>query len=339
MSASGLTAGRALARPRPVPRRLLVLLPLALVGLGVLAWRFGPWSVSGFVEYAMPSANDIPTAVAAGPDGTVWFTIESADRIGRWRDGKLETLPKGKQNVEPLGLAVDRVGNVWYTDAPIRSISRLAADGSIASFTLPTPITKLARLAIAPDGAVWFADATANSITRLDGGVFTPHELPTFSANPFGVAVGPDGTVWASLQRVNKLARVAASGEVTEFDIPTRASVPTDVAVDSSGVVWFAEFQSSTIGRFADGRFSEFWAPTRQAAITGLALGPDGTVWFTETRGHKLGRLRDGAFTEFPLPRGDARPFGIAVDQAGNVWYTDISGKLGMLAAEHARAR
>jgi hypothetical protein len=37
-------------------------------------------------------------------------------------------------------------------------------------------------------------------------------------------------------------------------------------------------------------------------------------------------------------PRRDARPFGVAVDGANNVWYTDLSGWLGMVRGERARA-
>jgi streptogramin lyase len=46
-----------------------------------------------------------------------------------------------------------------------------------------------------------------------------------------------------------------------------------------------------------------------------------------------------GCRTEYVLPRADARPFGIAVDAGNNVWYTDLSGWLGRLDADRARAR
>src|SRR5215472_12680068 len=87
-------------------RRSWLLIGLALVAAaaaGVL-WRFGPWRPSGFVEYRMPGASDIPTAVAVGRDRSVWFTIESSDAIGVLRDGKIAKIPKGKPSVEPMGL-------------------------------------------------------------------------------------------------------------------------------------------------------------------------------------------------------------------------------------------
>jgi virginiamycin B lyase len=310
---------------------------LVVVAAGVGGWPW--WTHRGFVEYRMLRETDIPTAVAVAADGIVWFTIELADAIGRLRDGRIERLPKGKQNVEPMGLAVDAEGNAWFTDSPARAISRISPAGVVTMYPLETPIARLARLALAPDGAVWFADGTTFSITRLKKGVFTRHELSSFRAGPFGVAVDRQGTAWATLQNVNRLARIPPGGELAEIDVPTRASNPTDVAVDASGAVWFLEFRANKVGRYAEGRFTEFKVPTPHAGLTAIATAPDGAVWFTELRAHRLARLRDGVVTEFRLPRGDARPFGIAVDRANNVWYTDLAGYLGMLSAARATAR
>jgi len=317
-----------------------VLAALVVAGtLGAYLWRLGPGSESGFVEYRMLGQTDIPTAIAVAPDGAVWFTIEFSDAIGVLRHGKIDRLPKGSQNLEPLGLAVAADGSAWYTDEPSRTVSRISPGGTIESFPLSMPIAKLGRLAVAPDGAAWFADGTTLSITRLKDGVLTRHAVGAFRATPFGVAVDAHGTVWATLQEANKLVRISSDGELTHFDVPTRASGLSDVAVDANGAVWFLELRASQIGRFADGRFTEFSVPTPSAGLTALAAAPDGAVWFTELRAHQLGRLRDGRVSEFRLPRPDARPFGVAVDAANNVWYTDLSGWLGMLPADRAKAR
>ena len=78
-------------------RRWLAIGLLVIVAAGALvAWRLGPWRRAGFAEYPMASASDIPTAIAIGPDGSVWITIESSDAIGVFRNGKIDKLPKGK---------------------------------------------------------------------------------------------------------------------------------------------------------------------------------------------------------------------------------------------------
>lgn len=323
-----------------IRRRDLVIAGVLVATLiGAALWLHSLWIWRGFTDYRMEHSRDIPTAVAVGPDGAVWFTIDFADAIGVLRHDRIHRIPKGRENFEPLGLAVDRHGSAWYTDGPSRLISRMSPDGVVASFALSTPVAKLARLAAAPDGAVWFAEESTYSFTRLKNGTFTRHAVSSPGIAPFGVAVDASGTVWGTLPRANRLVRISASGEIAELDPPTRAAQLGDVAVAPDGAVWFLEMQANKIGRFANGQFTEFSVPTRSAGLTALAVAPDGAVWFTELRGQRLGRLRDGVITEYPLPRRDARPFGIAVDGAGNVWYTDLTGRLGRLAAERARGR
>jgi virginiamycin B lyase len=321
-------------------RHVWLTVAVLVIVAAVVAFIWGPWRDSGFVEHRMLKRTDIPAAIAMAPDGTVWFMIEMSDAIGVYRHGRLERLSKRTPNLETLGLAVDGDGGVWYTDPTARAVSRMAADGGgIRSFRLTTPVARLGRLALGPDGAVWFADATTASVTRLKDGVFTRHVSRSAGAAPWGVAVEPAGTVWATLPSANRLARITPDGQMTEFDVPTRGSGLGDVAVDAEGAVWFLEPQVNKIGRFADDRFTEFAIPTPSPGLTALAVAPDGAVWFTELRSGRLGRLRDGHVTEFRLPRPDARPFGIAVDRANNVWYTDLGGWLGMLRAAQAMSR
>ena len=320
-------------------RHAWLTMAVLVIVAAVLAFLWGPWRDSGFVEHRMLRRTDIPAAIAIARDGAVWFTIEMSDAFGVHRQGRLERVSKHTYNLESLGLDVDATGNVWFTDGPARAVSRMAPDGSIRSFPLTTGVVRLGRLAVGPDNAVWFADATTASVTRLKDGVFTRHVSRSAGAAPWGVAVEPRGTVWATLPEANRLARIIGDGQMMEFDVPTRGSGLGDVAVDATGAVWFLEQQAGKIGRFADGRFTEFAIPTPSPGLTALAVAPDGAVWVTELRSGRLGRLRDGRVTEFRLPRADARPFGVAVDRANNVWYTDLGGWLGMLRAAQAMSR
>ena len=314
-------------------------------GLALLAWRIGPSGSRGFEEFRLPNRTDMPVAIAVARNGTAWFTLESSDAIGLFRNGRIERIPKGTESSEPLGLAVDVGGRAWYTEAPQQRIARASTDGVISSFGLSTPVARLGRLAVGPNGAVWFAEPSLMSVTQFRDGRFTRHVVGARAATvpvdaaPFGVAIAPDGSVWATLPNADKLLRIAPDGEMRAFDAPSRQSGLGDIAVDSNGAVFFLELSVNKIGRFAGGRFEEFAVPTPAAGLTALAVAPDGAAWFTELRGHRLGRLHGGAITEFDLPRPDARPFGITVDAGNNVWYTDLSGWLGRLDADRARVR
>ena len=319
-------------------RRWLTLLSILFVGVGVSAlawWTLQPHKPA-FVEYPMAVHTDMPTAIAVAPDGTVWFSIDFSDAIGVVRNGKVERLPKGSRNSEPIGLGADAAGNAWLADPPSVAIQLIAPNGEIRSFPLGTPIARLGRLAVASDGAVWFAESTAFSVTRLKDGELKRHEISMVRGAPFGVAAAADGSVWATLQAGNSLVRIAPDGTLAEFEVPTRGAAPTDIAIDASGAAWFLEFRANRIGRFKDGKFTEIDVPLERAALSGLAAAPDGAVWFGSLRGAALGRLRDGNVRMFRLPRENARPFSVAVDRSGNVWYADITGWVGMLPANEA---
>ena len=310
---------------------------IVLTGSALLLARAIP--EEKFVEYRMGEPQDAPIAIAAGNDGSIWFTIDHADAIGRVRDGRIERLPTSSRNIEPLGLAVATDGSAWYTDLAARAIVRIGSDGEIARFVLDTPIARLGRLAIAPDGAAWFADSTGYGMTRLKDGVFTRHQIESARGGPYGVAVTADGAIWATLQNGNQLLNIATDGTSRTFDLPRGGAVPTDVALGSDGSVWFLQFRANRIGRFKDGQFSDVDAGRENVGLSGIAVAPNGDVWFGMMRRASLGRLRDGHIRILALPRDNARPFSVAVDRDGNVWYADISGFVGMLPARHAGAR
>jgi virginiamycin B lyase len=306
---------------------------VALAGAGAALMRTAPLR---FVEYRMTDPQDAPIAIAAA-NGTVWFTIDHADAIGRVQGDRIERLPTGGRNIEPVGLAAAADGSAWFTDIAARAVARIESSGAVSRFTLDTPIVRLGRLAAAPDGAVWFADSTGFSITRLKDGVFTHHAIESPRGGPYGVATAPDGVVWATLQGGNQLLRIAPDGAMTAIDLPRAGAVPSDVAVGADGTVWFLQFRANRVGQLKDGKFAEFEVGKENAGLSGLAVAADGAVWFGMMRRASLGRLRGGRIDTFPLPRANARPYSLAVDRDGNVWYADITGYVGMLPARQAR--
>jgi virginiamycin B lyase len=325
---------------------------LARFGIGTLAAVVGVAILAGgaflllrgapgdkFVEYRMDQPQDAPIAIAAGTDGSIWFTIDQSDAIGRMRNGHVERLPTSSRNSEPLGLAVAADGSAWYTDLGARAIAHIRGSGEIERFVLDTPIARLGRLAIAPDNSVWFADPTGYGMTRLKDGVFSRYQIESARGGPYGVAVAADGAIWATLQNGNQLLQIAADGTAKRFDLPRGSAVPTDVAVGSGGSVWFLQFRANRIGRFKDGQFWDIEAGRENAGLSGIAVAPNDDVWFGMMRSASLGRLRNGHIEVFALPRDHARPFSVAVDRDGNVWYADISGFVGMLPARYAGAR
>ncbi|MFN0040206.1 MAG: hypothetical protein ACKVP2_11895 [Burkholderiales bacterium] len=326
--------GKLLTRKRTI---LVAVVVVALTGI-YAGMRYTGRPGGDFVEYVMLEKNDMPTALAIAADGTVWFTMDSANALGRIRKGKLERIVTSKRNyVEPIGLGVEANGTVWFTDPLGQSIVSLAPDGKQMAYPLDTPIARLGRLTVSRDASVWFAESTAYSITRLKDGKLTRHEIQDVRGGPYGVATDAQGNAWATLQSGNQLMRIAPGGVITLHEVPTRASSPTDLIVDENGRVWFTEFKGNKIGAFSEGKFSEYPVPGKDwAGLSGITVAPNGAVWFGLLRHNAIGRLRNQQISIFRLPRAQARPYSVAADQAGNIWYADISGYVGMLKAAAA---
>lgn len=308
----------------------IIVLVLA-AGAAAIAWRARGPTAAPVVEYPMLVATDMPVAVAPAADGTVWFSIDFSDAIGRVRDGKVERIVKPGKNVDALGLAVDAQGNAWYADAPATSILRIGRDGAITATSLGTPIARLGRMTAGPDGSIWFAESTAYSVTRLKDGRLERHEIQSARGAPFGVAVAPDGTVWSTLQAGNALLRIGPDGVMEEIEIPTRGAGPTDIAIAPDGAVWFLQFRTNQLGRYAGGKFTTSAVPEGIGALSGLATTADGSVWCGAMKGAALVRLRGEQVDVYRLPREDAKPFSLAADGQGRLWYADIRGFVGVM--------
>src|SRR5262245_50655441 len=70
------------------------------------------------VEFPLPIANSGPTTIALAPDGTLWFTESSGNRIGRMSpdgSGLVEhALPNPDSSPRIIALGSD--GNMWFSE-------------------------------------------------------------------------------------------------------------------------------------------------------------------------------------------------------------------------------
>ena len=119
----------------------------------------------------------------------------------------------------PGGIVVGPDGSVWFIESLGNNLGRIASDGQITEFPIPTP--------------------SANP------------------PNQAFVGIGPDGMVWFTESAANKIGRITPDGEITEFDIRSAAdlqdsalgtvhtSFPIAIAAGSDGAVWFNKRQTN----------------------------------------------------------------------------------------------
>src|SRR5262249_52537421 len=111
------------------------------VVLGLLATPDAALAVAGLItEYPIPASDTRPTGIAASRDGSVWFTENTANRLGRLDLAGTFTefpLPSGSANPGSIALGPD--GNLWFDAFASNQVGRISLAGEITMFAVPTP--------------------------------------------------------------------------------------------------------------------------------------------------------------------------------------------------------
>ncbi len=144
-------------------------------------------------EYEVPTAKSRPHDPALAPDGSLWYTGQGANKLGRLdpKTGEFKEYALKTPNSGPHGLVADKDGNIWFTAISAGYVGKLnPKTGEIAEFRPDNgaeidPHTP----AFDHDGILWFTNEQTNYIGRLDptSGRMTLDKVPTAHAVPYGV--------------------------------------------------------------------------------------------------------------------------------------------------------
>jgi streptogramin lyase len=288
-------------------------------------------------EFPIPTVDSQPPRIAAGSDGSLWFTESRSNEIGRITPAGAISEFNVPQGCCVNGIAAGPGGNLWFTEggALVARIGRITPAGVISEFTLPSA-HYAQSIAAGADGNLWFAETPGNRIGRITpSGVLTEFPIPTPKGHPRGIAAGPDGALWFTEIDGNKIGRITLAGEISEFAIPTASSDPWGIAAGPDGNLWFTESLVGKVGRITPaGGITEFTVPNGRPQ--GIVAGPDGNLWFSNGT---IGRITPaGIYSEFGKTLTGA-PLGITAGPDGNLWFTEFNaGAIGRLkAAESGR--
>lgn len=300
-------------------------------------------------EFRLPSLPSYPSAIAAGPNGNMWFAanyVHGALRLGEGElvrevdqisaDGNVSPVVSHLSASAAFVVTLGPGGNFWFVGG--HGIGEIGASGAVTEFPLetrfPTTHTNPRAIAEGPDGNLWF---TAEHSLGIEGGPPQSVEVigrmtPTGQVSEFpltgkelgltAIAAGPDGNVWFTERGANKIGRVTPSGQITEFAIPTESARPSGVAAGPDGNIWFTEEQAGAIGRITpSGQFTEFPLLGEDAYPVQIVSGPDGRLWFAYGVGTIGTVAPNGTITRIELPH-KTQVHAIAVGPEGDVWYT-----------------
>jgi streptogramin lyase len=254
-----------------------------------------------------------------GGNTVMFFTEQNADRIGM-----LRVSASGQQLNEthyscgcqqPLGIALDAEGNVWFSEGTNNRLARMTLDQarpysgtthSIDHFNIPSFVSEFVPgTPLCPA-----AGATTCEPPALPN--------PQKTSLPHSVAIDRAGRVWFTEEATEKIgyldvsnAKPGTTNGFHEADGPVNAFerqlAPADIAIDRAGRAYFSDEygdQIATATVRADGSIAadSTFVPTARNSLTDSPMIDDkGNLWFLEAGANLVTRIA-GVTAGVPLP-------------------------------------
>jgi virginiamycin B lyase len=267
-------------------------------------------------EWKVLTPNSRPHDPAVGTDGSLWYTAQQANKLGRLDPtaGKIKEYSLRTPDSGPHGLVADKEGNIWFTANYKGYIGKLnPATGEVMEYPIPNPAARDPHTPVFDQkGILWFTVQRGNFVGRLDPqtGVFKMKPSPTPGSLPYGIAVSSNGTLFYCEFGTNKLASINPDTmEIKEYLLPEGAR-PRRLAI-TNNLVYYADFSRGYLGRLnlSTGKIDEWASPGGpKSQPYGIAVRSDGMIWYSESgvKPNTIVRFNPNteAFDSWPIPSG-----------------------------------
>lgn len=262
------------AGPRPV--RQLLRAPEGVWGMKEDAF----FAVRGEQVTLYPAAR--PAAIAVGPDGTLWGRNRSS--VYRVQGGALQAFPDtASPDFEPLGLAADAQGRVWFTSLRMMSgkpleLRALNPKTGQLELTVPTTLNQEVRLYGDPAGQNIFFYGQSGDLYKLDpatGQLQSAQGLwsTVFDPEP-RLSFDRQGRLWlvGNEPGVRELRRI----DPATLTIAERVNLPSEVRlpiIEDANTVWSLTDAGVTRFSLPGGTRTDFALPGNSNTVLSLAPG------------------------------------------------------------------
>jgi uncharacterized protein (TIGR03437 family) len=200
------------------------------------------------------------------------------------------------------GIATDRDGNIYVSDAQTHRVRRIRPSGVIDT--------------IAGTGIPGLAG---------DGGPATNAQLYA----PYGIAVDSSGNLYIADLGNRRIRLVTRDGLITT--VASNFQSPRNVAVDLAGNIYVSDFAASRVVRIStSGQATTLADANIVDHPAGLAVDRGGTVYIGDTGNHAIWKWQNGFVTKHAVAQ---TPTGLALDGAGKLWIADPGEAAGTLLA------
>ncbi len=168
-------------------------------------------STGTIAEFSVPSgsASGPHTLVLSNDGETLWFTMQTGNRIGGV-DTHTGRIAEYETSGNPGGITIDRAGGVWWCRSSDDKLGRLdPRTGKISELDMGRS-SRPRRIATAPDGMLWVTLSGNGRLAKVDPAthkVVDTYLLPGGNAGAYSVAVDDAGIVWANQIKLDAVIR------------------------------------------------------------------------------------------------------------------------------------
>jgi len=299
-----------------------------------------------FEQWTTPSKPAYPHDPAVAPDGSVWYTGQRANVVGRFdpatqqfKEYALPTRNSGQHGLQP-----DKDGNIWYTGNSAGLIGKIdAKTGKITEYKMPnSKATDPHTIAFLPDGRLFFTVQAGNFIGTLDpktpNGAIKLVESPTVNSRPYGVRLDSKGVPFFDEFNSNKIATADPKTLIIrEYPLPDKGARPRRIAVAKDDTVWYGDYARGYLGHLdpKTGKVEEFKSPGGEDSKPyAIDVTADGAIWYVETGDDAKNVLvrfnpETKKFQTWPIPGGGGTVRNMDIDKNGDLWLAESgTGKL-----------
>ncbi|HEX3670223.1 MAG TPA: hypothetical protein VHT92_00830, partial [Candidatus Cybelea sp.] len=250
--------------------------------------KIASYSASGalHVYRATTSFAEEGCSIVAGPDGNIWFTDNSNNRIGMITPSGHVMFFQLTDEASPLSMALGSDGAFWFTEYFVHKIARLTTSGQLKTWSARgTPLDIVAG----SDGNLWYNTGNGDIYKITTGGRISRVR----NVYEMGGLWAADNNIWFYSSQNVELEEMSTSGViVAKYHVPINC-LPFGLTSGPENSIWYVDAANYCVARMTlSGKF--FVVPTytqknNPQLITQIVNGPNGYLWFTETGNPGLG--------------------------------------------------
>ena len=305
-------------------------------------------------EWLTPSSPPYPHDPAVAPDGSIWYSGQRANVVGRFdpatQQFKEFALPTPKSG--PHGIIADKAGNIWYSGNSAGVIGKLdPRTGKITEYKMPDPKARDPHtMAFNRAGLMYFTVQAGNFVGTLDpsapDGAIKLVSPPTANARPYGIMLNSKEVPFFDEFNAPNIGSIDPKTlKITEYPLPDKGARPRRIAIAKDDTVYYTDYARGFLGRLdpKSGKVEEFASPGGpESKPYAVGITSDGSVWYAETGDdthNVLVRFNPDTkkMQTFPIPGGGGTVRNLDIAKGDVIWLAESGvGKLARVTIKSA---